>query len=129
MGVWTSGVSESLFNRENSISESVKLRKKFGLNGKFIVFYHGVFTPTRALKETVEAVKLLALNYSDIVFFLLGNGSSSESLKILIQREGLSKKIIIHDSVDQVEVPQFIGMCDVGLFPYLIIRIGVFRVR
>ncbi|MCJ7632926.1 hypothetical protein MUP77_11115, partial [Candidatus Bathyarchaeota archaeon] len=57
VGVWTSGVSDSLFNPQNLILESAKLKRKLGLTGKFVVFYHGAFTATRGLQETVEAMK------------------------------------------------------------------------
>jgi hypothetical protein len=40
VGVWTSGVSVSLFNPQNLIPESAELKRKFGLTGKFVVFYH-----------------------------------------------------------------------------------------
>jgi len=38
IGVWTSGVSDSLFNPRNFGLESAKLRERFGLDGKFVVF-------------------------------------------------------------------------------------------
>lgn len=117
IGVWTSGVSVSLFNPENLALKSLALKRKIGLSGKFVVFYHGVFTATRGLEEAIEAIKLLKPKYPDIVFFLLGNGYILNRLKGLIQREGLQENVILANSVDHSEVPKFIGMCDIGIVP------------
>jgi glycosyltransferase involved in cell wall biosynthesis len=117
VGVWTSGVSDSFFNPENFISGNAELKRKLGLTGKFIVFYHGVFTPTRGLTETIDALKILIPKYPDIVFFLLGTGPLAPKLSALIQKEGLQEKVIIANPVDHLEVPKFISMCDVGIVP------------
>jgi len=117
VGVWTSGVSESLFNPETFSLASSEMKKKLGLSEKFVVFYHGVFSATRGLEETIEAMKLIKPKYPAIVFFLLGNGPDINRLKTLIQKEGLQENVIIHDSVEQSEVPKFIDFCDVGIVP------------
>jgi len=117
VGVWTSGVSESLFNPENFSSVGVELRRKLGLTGKFIVFYHGVFTATRGLQETTASIKILQPTYPSIVFFLLGSGPIVTMQEELIQKEGLRENVIIHNPVDQSEVPKFISMCDVCIVP------------
>ena len=117
VGVWTSGVSESLFNPRNFILENAELKKKWGLTGKFVVFYHGVFAPTRGLSETIHAMKMMVPKYPDIVFFLLGAGPSASKLSALIQKEHLQENVIIANPVDHSEVPKFISMCDVGIVP------------
>jgi glycosyltransferase involved in cell wall biosynthesis len=55
LGVWSSGVSTSLFKPENCVSASSELRGKLGLSGKFIVFYHGALSANRGLIETIDA--------------------------------------------------------------------------
>jgi glycosyltransferase involved in cell wall biosynthesis len=117
VGVWTSGVSEGLFDPENLSLASSNLKNKLGLDGKFVVFFHGAFTHTRGLDESIEAMNLLKPKYSNIVLFLLGNGPSSNKLKSLIQKKNLQKNVIIHNPVEQSEVPQFINFCDVGIVP------------
>jgi glycosyltransferase involved in cell wall biosynthesis len=117
VGVWTSGVSTDLFNPQKYCEEGQKLKAELGLSGRFIVFYHGVFSATRGLDETIEAIKLLKPKYPAIVFFLLGNGPILDRLKALIQKEGLQENVIIHNPVEQLEVPKFIDFCDVGIVP------------
>jgi len=117
VGVWTSAVADSLFNPETSASEGEKLKEKFGLKGKFVVFYHGIFAATRGLTETIEAVKILKQKNLDVVFFLLGSGPLLAMLKVSIQKEGLQNNVIIHNPVKQLDVPKFIGFSDVGIVP------------
>lgn len=116
-GVWTTGVSETLFNPESSFAESLILRKKLKLDGKFIVFYHGVFTATRGLTETIKAIRNLQPTRPEVIFFLLGSGPGASGLKALVQQEGLEHKVIIHNPVDQSKVPEFIDMSDVCIVP------------
>jgi glycosyltransferase involved in cell wall biosynthesis len=117
VGVWTSGVSDSLFNPQNLISESAELKRKLGLIGKFVVFYHGVFTATRGLQETIKAMKILKHRYSNAVLFLLGTGSIVSNLQTLIQKEDLQDNVIIHNPIGHLEVPKFVGMSDVCIVP------------
>ncbi len=117
IGVWADGVDEKLFDPEKYITESAELRTRLGLSEKFVVLYHGVFSATRGLSETVKAIKLLRPKHSNIVFFLLGTGSTVSALRELIQEQGLQESVLIHGPVDQTEVPKFISMCDLGIVP------------
>jgi glycosyltransferase involved in cell wall biosynthesis len=117
VGVWTCGASPTIFNPKNYISESAELRSQFGFSGKFVVFYHGVFTPSRGLIETIKAIKIVNQKYPEIVFFLLGNGLLISEIKELVQTEELQNKVIIHDPVPQKDVPKFIAMSNVCIVP------------
>jgi glycosyltransferase involved in cell wall biosynthesis len=116
VGVWTTGVSSSIFDAKNFKNTS-ELRKNLGLTGKFIVFYHGVFSPSRGLQETVETIKIIRTKYPDIVFFLLGAGTATGALKSLVHEYGLEDNVIIHNPVEHTAVPEFIAMSDVCIIP------------
>jgi glycosyltransferase involved in cell wall biosynthesis len=117
VGVWTSGVSDTLFNPENLATRSTELRKKLELTEKFVVFYHGAFSATRRLSEVIKAMEILKRKYSNIVFFLLGTGPIISDLKALVIEEALQDNVIFHNLVDHSEVPKFIGMADVCIVP------------
>jgi glycosyltransferase involved in cell wall biosynthesis len=117
VGVWTSGISDSLFIPKNFSSARSELRKELSFDDKFVVFYHGIFTATRGLAETIKAIKLLLPEYPDIVFFLLGTGPFAPDLKNIVQKMGLQKSVIIHDSIEQQKVPKFISMSDICIVP------------
>ena len=117
VGVWTSGVSEDLFTSTKHTTESRDLKAKLGLSKKFVVFYHGVFTASRGLKETIESMRILKNLNNDVVIFLLGSGPALPMLKDFVQANGLEENVIIHDPVDYSEVPKFIEMSDVCIVP------------
>jgi starch synthase len=117
VGIWSSGVDTKLFNPEKYTPEGVELKRKLGLSGRFVVFYHGAFTATRGLKEAVESMKILRSDYPNVVLFLLGQGPTVSMLKHVVQKEGLQEHVIIHDPVDYTEVPKFIEMSDVCIVP------------
>jgi glycosyltransferase involved in cell wall biosynthesis len=117
VGIWTSGVSAKLFDPDARRIQGNKLRNKFGLSGKFVVFYHGSLSSTRGIPDTFEAMKILMKKYSNIVLFLLGSGPIAYMLKSSIKSENLQNNIIIHDAVEYEQVPKFISMSDVCIIP------------
>jgi len=71
IGVWTSGVSEDLFDPNKFISEAAELREKMGLADKFIIFHHGNLAFKRGIVECIKSIKIIKNKYIDIVLFLL----------------------------------------------------------
>jgi glycosyltransferase involved in cell wall biosynthesis len=117
VGVWSSGVSPELFNSKSYVSEGEELKTKLGLSKKFIVFYHGTFSASRGLTETIEAIHMMKHVYPEIIFFLLGNGPIANNLKDLIRTKGLKNSVVIHSPVEYVDVPKYIAMSDVCIVP------------
>jgi glycosyltransferase involved in cell wall biosynthesis len=117
VGVWTSGVSESLFDPALWIISGKELRAKLGLSDSFVVFYHGHLTAPRGILEIVEATRILAQRRNNFVLFLLGSGPVVPMLKSLIKKENIEKNVIIHDAISYGEVPKYISMSDVCIIP------------
>jgi glycosyltransferase involved in cell wall biosynthesis len=118
-GVWTSGVSKTLFDPNKYIQKAQNLKKQFGLADKFIVFYHGVFSSKRGLMECIECIAKFNRrgktgNYG-VVLFLLGSGNVLPAMKEQIAKCGVDGSVIIHESVDYSEVPKYISMCDIAI--------------
>ncbi|MDR2720217.1 MAG: glycosyltransferase family 4 protein [Nitrososphaerota archaeon] len=114
--IWTNGVPINLFNL--SVAEkSVELKKRLGLETKFIVFYHGVFSASRGLFETICAIEKLSQKYPDIVFFMLGAGTITSSLSESVRKLHLEQNVIICPPVPYEEVPKYIGLSDVCIVP------------
>jgi glycosyltransferase involved in cell wall biosynthesis len=117
VGVWTSGVSTEVFDPKKYITDGKKLRENLGLSRKFIIFYHGAFSPNRGLIETIEAIDIVRQKHSDAVLFLLGSGSIVDNLKSLVEAKKLQNNVIIHPPVKYADVPKYIAMSDVCLVP------------
>ena len=117
IGVWSSGVSVSLFDPEAFSSKGSYLRKKLGLDEKFVVLYHGVFSANRGLVETIKAMSIVKNRNCNIILLLLGKGAFDQRLKDLIRMENLQDNVFIHSPVEHAKVPSYIAMCDVGIVP------------
>ena len=115
--VWTNGVSLNLFEPQNFPEESAKLKKQLDLTKKFIVFYHGAFSPTRGLTQTIEAIQIVSQQNPQIVLLLLGTGPIVSDLEKLIRLKSLQNNVVLHDPVLYEEVPKFIGLSDVCIVP------------
>ena len=118
VGVWTSGVSGSLFDPDKYTGR--ELRKRFGLEHKFIIFHHGVLGKARAsdgLVGTIKALALLKNRLDDLTLFLLGEGDGVSILERITKENGLEDEVIFHSKVDYVEVPGFIAISDVAVVP------------
>lgn len=113
VGVWTSGVSTTLFKPENY--DETQMRKKLGLDNKFIVFHHGNLSVHRGIIESVRGIEISSSEFDDCVLFLLGKGSAVPVLTESLLKNTVKHRVIIHDVVDYIEVPKYIAMCDVGI--------------
>jgi glycosyltransferase involved in cell wall biosynthesis len=113
IGVWTSGVSLSLFNKKST----VKIRLPFDIDNKFIIIYHGGLGRLRGLQNTVLAIDLLKNRYPNIVLVLLGDGVGKEELKAIIKDKKLGQNVYIINTVPYEKVASYIAYCDVGIVP------------
>jgi glycosyltransferase involved in cell wall biosynthesis len=116
IGVWTNGVSTELFDPANYTNESLqRLRKELGLLGKIVLLYHGVFTPTRGIIESVRSMS--RLHHNDVILFLLGHGPALPAIESEISKTGTMERVIVHEPVAYTDVPRYIAMSDAGLVP------------
>jgi glycosyltransferase involved in cell wall biosynthesis len=111
MAVWTSGVDIAHFHPQ----EAGDLRRQLGLEGKFVVFYHGSVNANRGLPELVQATRHLA-DLPDIRLLVVGGGNEWENLQNQVRTEGLSK-VILKDSVPYDQIPRWISCADLCAVP------------
>ena len=115
VGVWTSGVSTSLFDPNKY--DGNNMRKEFSLTDKFVVFHHGSLTMNRGILETIKALGLIREQFPDTVFFILGSGDAYPILvESALQFEVLDN-VRFHSPVPYSKVPEFIAMSDVCIVP------------
>lgn len=118
IGVWSSGVNIEHFNPDRLDQNKIKiLRKKTGLDNKFVVMYHGVLTPNRGLQEATDAMSLLRNSYPDIIFVIIGDGITRPLLQKMIDKYKL-KNVVLLPAVSYKEIPYYIALCNVGILPF-----------
>jgi len=115
VGVWTSGVSTSIFNPREFNGE--KIKKRLGLSEKFVIFYHGSLRP-HGLVETFKALKLLSSKQQDLILFLLSNRPTFVSFWTDLANElGIPNNVIFRGKVPYADVPKYIAMSDLPIVP------------
>jgi glycosyltransferase involved in cell wall biosynthesis len=112
IGIWTSGVDLNRFYPRNSSA----MRRKLGVEGKFVVFYHGSLGFRRGVVEVVEAIRLLNKQYDDICLFILGSGNDLETILQLKDKHNL-RNVIVHPPINYEEVPDYIAIADLCVVP------------
>jgi glycosyltransferase involved in cell wall biosynthesis len=113
--VWTSGVSTEVFNPEDFNGKEI--RKKFDLDSKFVIFYHGSLGLDRGIVESIMAMGRIKKRYRDLVLFVLGDDRTLSNLKTLVKDLDLKDNVIFHEKVQYCDVPKYIAMCDIGIVP------------
>jgi glycosyltransferase involved in cell wall biosynthesis len=117
VGVWTSGVSPTLFDPQKYMNARIALRNRMGLDGKFVVLYHGNFGVKRGIVECVKSIEMLGSKSQGLVLFLLGSGHVLPEIERITVSRGLKDRVIIHPPVEYRDVPSYIAMCDLGIIP------------
>jgi len=88
-------------------------RKKWGLEGKFILFFGGVMGLTQGLEVVIQAAEKLK-DIEDIVFLLVGDGMAHTDLKRQVKEKGLTN-VIFKPFVTPTEYWSVLKEVDVGI--------------
>lgn len=100
-------------NLFNTNIDSSFVKKKYEIDGKFIVGYSGLIGFAQDPKNIVMAAQELK-NYKDIIFLVVGDGGLKEAIETLSSKLKL-KNIIFAGEKPRETVPSFIKSFSVGL--------------
>lgn len=92
------------------------IRKKYGLEGKFVVLFSGSFRKWHGVGKIPEIAGLLRKN-SDIVFLLVGDGELFESVKKEVSSRKLVN-VILAGRQPYERMPDFVGCADTCIAPF-----------
>lgn len=112
--VWTTGVDPEHFN-SHRVGD---LRETLSISKRFVIMYHGIFSPYRGLQEAIKAVALLKDKYPDLLLVLLGKGEAQQEYEKLVGDLHLHNHVYLHPPVQFKDVPQFINSADCGILPF-----------
>lgn len=112
VGIWTSGVNLDLFNPD-------KLYERIsGIEGRFVIMYHGVFTPTRGLDMIILAIDKIRREYPEVLMFFLGDGSMREKMKAMVRERDMDDNVIICGPVPNNEIPRYLHSAHIGILAF-----------
>lgn len=96
-----------------NLAQNISFRKKYGLEGKFIILFGGIMGPAQGMELVVEIARKIT-DLKDLVFLLVGDGSEKPKVEELINRYSL-KNVVIKSFVSKEEYPYLVRDSDVGL--------------
>lgn len=102
---------KSGFSREFINSESNGIRKRFGLEDKFLVLRAGTLGWAHALETVIEAARQLT-DQPDIVFVFVGDGERRGALEGMVRDYGL-KNVMFVGAQPLETIPYFLKASDV----------------
>ncbi|MFA5905016.1 MAG: glycosyltransferase family 4 protein [Desulfobacula sp.] len=112
--VWTTGVDPEHFNPD-CVGD---MRQSLNISERFVIMYHGIFSPFRGLQEAIKAIALLKDKYPDILLVLLGKGEAQKEYEKLIDDLHLHNHARLLPPVQFKDVPRFINSADCGILPF-----------
>ena len=101
------------WQRSLGVTSDVEIKKKYHLDGKFVVMYGGNVGPAQSIENLVELASRVR-DYSDILFLILGKGSRLNAIKQMVKEQELHN-IEFKDFLPQEDYLQLLASCDVGL--------------
>lgn len=101
------------WQRTLGVSRDVDIKKKYGLEGKFVVMYGGNVGPAQRIEHLVDLASRLQ-GYNDILLLVLGKGSRLEAIKQMVSKKRLNN-IEFKAFLPQEDYLRLLVSCDVGL--------------
>ncbi|RJP79160.1 MAG: glycosyltransferase [Candidatus Zixiibacteriota bacterium] len=112
IAVWTSGVDVNHFQPKEAPAD---LRRELGLEGKFVVFYHGSVNENRGVLELARAAEHLS-DMDDLRLLILGGGNLWKDLEATV-RDGRLDKVVLKPGVPYDQIPRWIALADLCVVP------------
>jgi glycosyltransferase involved in cell wall biosynthesis len=107
------GVDTNLFKNY----PSDQLKQELGINGEFVIGYVGVLREWVDLKPIFSAIKDTDLK---IKLLIVGEEGGFKRNKELVEKYGISDKVVFTGTVPFHKVPEYISCMDIGLIPFKI---------
>ncbi len=92
-------------------------KKKFGLDGSYVLLHVGFMIKRKNQVLTVHAVKQLLREMPDLRLVLVGNGPREAVLRAEVKRLRLDRHVIFMGSVDEETLRALYYACDINLYP------------
>lgn len=102
----------------NNNSDGREIRKRFGLEGKFIIGYVGVLKKLWGIHTILESAQKVLCQRKDIHFMLVGQGKAFPEIESFVKDKGLGDRFTLTGAVAHSDVPKYISAMDIGLAPY-----------
>ena len=98
-----------------SSKRTLILRDKLGLREKFIVGWTGSFRKFHGLDLVITAFAIFSAKYPEARLLLVGEGALKSQMEELVEKLGISAKVIFFGKVDFSEIPEILSSFDIAV--------------
>lgn len=110
------GVDTSKFHPD---IDGTEIRKKYGLEGKYVVGYSGTFNAYHGVDLIAAAAKKIMSKIPNSVVLFIGDGALREKVEDILTQDGIREKVVITGLIPFDEVPKHIAACDLMVSPII----------
>lgn len=110
----SSSVNPDVFHPNIDGSE---IRKRYNLEGKYVVGFTGTFAPWHGVEILAKAVKLINEKISNSIVLFVGDGMLRPMIEDILKSDNIEHKAIITGMQPFELMPKFIAACDVVVSP------------
>lgn len=90
-------------------------RRRLGLDGRFVVGFHGVLSPWYGLDVLVEAAARAARSVPELSLLIVGDGVERARIEMLAREHGIADRTVVTGFVPHGRAPEFVDVFDVGV--------------
>lgn len=98
---------------EPIVEPDVSLRRKYGIEGKFVAIFGGNMGVPQRLENVLELARRCA-EWKDVVFLMVGKGTERERIMRSAEQMGLTN-MIFKEHVPHAEYQRLVAQCQIGL--------------
>ena len=96
--------------------DSKRIRQEFGLDEYELLLYMGRVAKEKGLDLLIDAFAKVVAERPQAILLLVGGGPYRRALESLVQRHGLSRKVIFTGIVPHEEIPDYAAAADLFVF-------------
>jgi glycosyltransferase involved in cell wall biosynthesis len=108
------GVDTSRFN---SYVDGSSIRKRLGIEKKYVVLSIGRLSDQKGVKYLIQAAAILKKDIPNLIVLICGRGEDEAYLKKMVKDLKLTETIMFLGYIPNNEVPIFYAACDVFVLP------------
>ncbi|MBN2014535.1 MAG: glycosyltransferase family 4 protein [Candidatus Altiarchaeota archaeon] len=98
--------------------ETDKLKEKYDLSGKKVVFFVGILRTWAGIQFLIKAFPKVLEKQPESVLFIVGDGGDRKYLESLVDELEIRENTVFTGSVPYSDVPSFIDLADVCVAPF-----------
>lgn len=112
--VFPNPIDIELFKPAANLRQKNKLKAKLGIKGKAFI-YHGRISYEKSIDQVIKAFALTAKEIPSLTLIIAGSGPEKDNLIKLVEKLGLTKKVVFTPFEHKPELIDFLRASDVFL--------------